>query len=353
MSTDSRTHRVAVVKWADDDGTADAIEDELVRLAHQPVCFRFDEEIPAGADVVFSFAPYGKLLQIPRQLATMPVEERPIWVHWNYESIPSLRLPWMLMSTMGTCRSWVGRLNDPNESGGRTLAGRPPFSWIDQRMHKYRFLGDNLYACRNGWMDVFVEASAVQAQLYRQHGVPAIFVPWGTSPNWYANLNLERDIDVLWMGKRRTKRRSALLDQVRKELAARGAGMYVADDMENPFIFGEMRTQFLNRAKITLNLLPTWHDVGFQFRFHIAAGNRSFVVSESTLPHSPAIEAGKHYASASAETLTETILHYLEHEAERYQIVENAYQLITTTLTLGHSVKTIMDAADAAKARRS
>lgn len=76
--------------------------------------------------------------------------------------------------------------------------------------------------------------------------------PWGATPRWYADLGLERDIDVLWMGKRGSKRRSNLLDQVRKELDTVGVSIYVADNEENPFIHGDDRIRFLNRAKLPL-----------------------------------------------------------------------------------------------------
>jgi hypothetical protein len=65
----------------------------------------------------------------------------------------------------------------------------------------------------------------------------------------------------------------------------------MADNEENPFIFGETRTAFLNRAKITLNITRTWYDDNFS-RFAYAVPNRSLVVSEPLLPHCPEYEAG-------------------------------------------------------------
>lgn len=347
----NETYWVAIVQWSDQNGIAAAIRDELIDLGHYPVYFKFDSAIPDDVDVVFSFAPYGRFLQIPRQLATMPAEERPTFVHWNTENPPDLRIPWPLMSTIGACRSWIDRLNDSNNDWMRTLVSKPPLSWVNERMHKFRYAGDYHYAHRKGWIDVFAETSEIYAQLHSLHGLPAIFVPWGTVRSWYANLDLERDIDVLWMGTRRTKRRSKLLDRVRNQLSAHGAQMYVADNVENPFIFGKVRTQFLNRAKITLNLLPTWYDNAFPYRFHIAAGNRSLVVSEPILRHCPMYKAGTHYVSVPVENITETALHYLEHEDERLQIIENAYELVTTELTLANSIKAIMEAVD--KVRRT
>ena len=337
-------YKVAVVKWTDQDGISKAICNELIQLGHQPICFRFDEIIPDHVDIVFSFAPYGRFLQIARQLAHISSEKRPTFVHWNTENPPDLRIPWPLMSTVGACRSWVDRLNDSNNDWVRSLLTKPPLSWIDKRMHKFRYIGEYHYAYRKGWLDIFVESSEIYALLHHHHGLPTLLVPWGTVRAWYDNCNLERDIDVLWMGTRRTKRRSHLLDRIRNHLSAYGVEMYVADNVEKPFIYGETRTKFLNRAKITLNLLPAWYDNAFPYRFHLAAPNRSLVVSDPLQQHCPIYEAGKHYVSAPAEAIAETILYYLNHEDERLEVVENAYELVTTELTFGNSIKTIMDA---------
>src|SRR6185503_16508520 len=108
------------------------------------------------------------------------------------------------------------------------------------------------------------------------------------------DLKLERDIDVLWMGKRRNGRRSDLIDRVRAELAQHGVQMYMADGVERPFIFGEERTRLLNRTKIALNVKTRWFNSGFTFRFHTVAGNRCVVVSELFLPHVSRYQAGEH-----------------------------------------------------------
>jgi hypothetical protein len=174
-------------------------------------------------------------------------------------------------------------------------------------------------------------------------------------PRWYADLGLERDIDVLWMGIRGSKRRSQLLDRVRYELKMHGVEMYVADNEENPFIFGDERTEYLNRAKITLNITRTWYDDNFS-RFSLAAPNRSLVVSEKMLPHCPSYQPGVHYVEAKPDDLAQSILFYLQNPTERERIVEAAYHLTTEELTFNNSIKHIMDAVDqimASKPERS
>ena len=118
-------------------------------------------------------------------------------------------------------------------------------------MFRFLILGDVQYAYSKGWLDILVEASNIYTQLDNAHGIPAVFVPWGTFQDYYADLHLERDIDVLWFGKRRTKRRTQLLDSIRHELRAHGVEMHVFDGEENLFIYGDERTEILNRSKIT------------------------------------------------------------------------------------------------------
>jgi hypothetical protein len=339
----TESYRVAVVEWiSEQDGLAQVIGDELAHLGHRPLLFKQDSAVPAGADVVFTFAPYGKLLPILRRLASLPVEERPTVVHWNTEGIPDLRMPWSLMTALSAGRSWIGRLPNANHRLVGVLGAKLTASW-ETRVLRFRYVGDYYYAYRRGWLNVFADSSVIYAQLHRQHGLPTVVAPWGATLRWYADLGLKRDIDVLWMGQRGSRRRGKLLDRIRQELGSHGVEMRVADNQESPFIFGQERTEFLNRAKITLNLARTWYDDNYS-RFAMAAPNRSLIVSEPLLPHCPQYEAGTHYVSAPADRIAEAIVYYLKNEDERLRIVENAYQLVTTALTFRNSIKTIMDA---------
>jgi hypothetical protein len=336
---------VAVPHRIEIDGITEVISDELSALGYQPVHFKIGSRIPEKAEVVFSYGPYGKFLTIPCQLAKMPPEHKPIFVHWNTEGIPDPRIPWTIMSSIARWRSWLGRVQDSRNGSARTPGTEKLSSLIESRMLRFRYLGDYYYAHRRGWIDIFADTSEIYAEIHRRQGLPTIVAHWGATPQWYKDLGLERDIDVLWMGTRGTKRRSTILDQVRSELEAKGVRMHVADGKVNPFIFDDQRTSYLNRSKITLNITRTWYDDNFS-RIALAAPNRSLIVSETILPHCPSFHAGIHFVSAPVETLAATILYYLDHEEERLRIVENAYQLVTTKLVFRESIKSIMDAAN-------
>lgn len=338
---DGFTYRVGVVQWFDKDGIAEALADELAALGHDPVYFRWDQPLPHNAEVIFSFAPYGDFLRVASRLEALPAHQRPILIHWNTEGIPDLGLPWRFVSVMSALRSGLGRAI---HTGKRWLPASISCAlqkWQTSRMLRFRYVGDYYYAYRRGWLHLFADSSEVYAQIHRKHGLPAFYLPWGAVNRWYADLGLQRDVDVLWMGKRGTKRRSDLLDRVRAELRPHGIEVYVADNEENPYVFGDERTALLNRAKVTLNVTRTWYDDNFS-RFSMAAPNRSLIVSEPMLPHCPAYKAGVHYVSAPIEKLAESILYYIRNEDKRAEIVENAYRLVTTELTMGNSLKPIM-----------
>jgi hypothetical protein len=213
-------------------------------------------------------------------------------------------------------------------------------------MLRYRYIGDYYSASRHGLLSIFADSSAIYAGIHRKHGLPTTYFPWGSAPAWYEDLNLPRDIDVLWLGKRGSQRRSQLLDKLRDELTPHGVNFRVIDNIENPYVFGRERTVMLNRAKITLNITRTWFDDNFS-RFSMAAPNRSLIVSEPMLPHCLEYKAGVHYVSAHIEELSATILHYLAAEDERRTIVDNAYRLLTEELTLVNSMDKVMQQADA------
>jgi len=333
--------RIAVVEWSPGDGIAKAISDELIELGIEPILFPYNGLVPNHVDMVLTFAPYNKLLPIASQMEQLELQKRPIYVHWNTENPPDPQIPWTITTRIARFRSWFERWCDTPLC--RPIAKLKPVQWLNHRMCRFRMLGDYEYAIKRGWLDLLVETSSLFAQQDIEHGLPAVFVPWGTSHDWYADLHLKRDIDVLWFGKRRTKRRSNLIDSIRREMQAHGFNMMVIDGVERPFIFGEERTRILNRTKIVISLLTQPYEYVCPFRFRVVAGNRGMVVSEAELNHHPACIPGKHMIAAKADELVGQILYYLSHEDERRQIAENAYHLATHELTLRNSIKTILN----------
>lgn len=324
------SHRVGVVKWAEDDRLCEVIADELATLGHTPLVFCAGSTIPAGLDMVFSYGPYGDFLRLAAANARLG-DKRPVFMHWNTEGVPDPRLPW----------GWVRGVSAARSLLGRALGDKP---WRN-RMARLRYVGDYLHAYRRGWLDVFATSSSLHAAMFSRRGLPTVFAPWGSTRRWHADLGLQRDIDVLWLGARATRRRSALLDTVRAQLRRHGTDIYVVDGVEHPFEFGEGRTRLLNRARITLNLTRARHDDNYS-RLMFAASNRSLVVSEPLLPHCPQYQAGVHYVSAPPQLVADAILDYLGNPRVADPIVRDAYELVTETLPFRASIATIVKTAE-------
>ena len=337
--------RVAVICWKPDDGIAKVIGDELKNLGYALSFIDPKSTQTVDVDFIFSFGPYGRFLDTPKLYSKLDKSNRPIFIHWNTEGIPDLRIPWPLVRFLSNIRSKYEYLTESKTSSVGRLLTKWPFSFVKTRFIRYLYVGDYYFAYKKGWLDVFADSSAVYAQLYnRNNSLPTTTAAWGGTKRWYDKMNLKRDIDVLWIGKRGSVRRSQLIDYVRDELKEHNVNMHVADGEENPFIFGDKRTEYLNRAKITLNVTRTWYDDNYS-RFSMAAPNRSLIVSEPLLPHCEAYQEGIHYISAPIEQLSEQILYFLKNDEEREAIVNNAYQLTTQELSFQNQIKKIMDIA--------
>jgi len=314
-------------------------------MGHSPVPFLSTMAVPPEVEIVLTFAPWGRLWPLLDQIGHIPFSKQPTLLHWNLENPADLAIPWPILYAVARFRSWVDRLNDARSQRLRSLVQRGPLSQVNGRMTKFRYVGEYYHASRMGLLPALAETSLMFAKFYTLHGLPTVYVPWGTASTWYQTLDLDRDIDVLWIGKRRTQRRSNNIDRVRRRLEHEGYVMHVADGVEHPLVYGDERTRLINRSKITVNVMQNWYDNSFHMRFHMVAGNRSLVVSEHLPPHYREYIPGTHYVSADVGDVPDTIVHYLRHDDQRIQIAENAYQLVTTQLTFEASVRKLVDLA--------
>ena len=94
-----------------------------------------------------------------------------------------------------------------------------------------------------------------------------------------------------------------------------------------------------------LNVLRAPQDFVGQ-RFLLASANKSLVISEPLLDHEPFVP-GQHLVIAPLEKIPDTIQYYLANENKRREIVDRAYQFVTSELTSVNSVGRIL-----AKARQ-
>ena len=338
--------QVCVVKWTPSPGLAGDIATE-VRALGCDVDLVLPAEIPDVADLVLTFAPWGRMLAVSNRLAELAQRHTPPkLIHWNLENPPDLAIPWPILAYLSQLRLRFDRLHDIQHAVVQRWLAAPPLRWFDQRMTKFRYLGEYYEIHRRGWLHHLAETSLLFTDFHRRHGLPTEYVPWGTAPSWHRSLELDRDIDVIWLGKRRTRRRSQVIEAVRQELCARGYTMLVVDGVEHPLVYGDELSHLLNRAKIALHVNMHWYDNSFHMRFHMVAGNRPLMIAEQPPPHYREYVHGVHYVACAAEELVESILYYLAHTPARLAIVEQAYLLVTGEMQLRNSVARLLSLAE-------
>lgn len=338
MSTD-----FAICNWSlGPDSVSRTIETRLNKLGFKTVQFKYDSSIPKATKVVLTYAPWERLHPVINQLDKMPEDNRPAWIHWMTEDPPDLRIPRALTLNIGLLRAWFDRLYESPNEKIRQFVSLPFLKQFNRRMYKFRYVGEFYYAQKKGLLTVLADISKVYSDFYNSIGLKTIYAPWGLIDEAISNFDLERDIDVLWLGIRRTKRRSKLLDRIRFELSRNNVEMYIVDGIEHGYVHGEERNKLINRSRITLNLLPTWYDNTLIYRFPFAAANRSMVVSELTLEHCPKLMNNIHYVAVPANEIVPTIIHYLSNRDKREDIVNAAHNFVTNNLKIEDSLQTII-----------
>lgn len=320
--------RLGVISWEPGDGLAREAAESFRKLGHETVDVLFDDMLPEGLDAIFSYGPFGSLVPLANQLAAMPHDERPALIFWLTEQLPNPLLPKLLVALAGRARSRFERsAYRRNDAGLWRL--RPGWESLTTKAHRFRYCGDLLWMQEAGVLTLLVLGSPFNNAYLNVLGLRTYRPPQSYRGEMGADLNLPRDVPVLWLGKTATRRRRRNLERVRSDLAHRGIDTLVIDGVENPYIFGEARTNLLNRTCIVLNLLRTPWDSHAQ-RFQLAALNRALVVSEPCVQHTDFLP-GEHFAVAPVEKLAETVEYYLNHEEERQQMTGRAYELVRQT----------------------
>jgi len=331
--------RMGIVYWQPDDGIAPLFAAAFQSEGCQTIPLPPADPLPPDVQAVFVYGPFGSLVPLASQLRDMPPARRPLFILWITEQFPSPRLPEWLRYGIGVARSRLERLAHRQTPSGEWRIA-PPLRWLTRRLHRFRYYGDLYWLREEGLLSLLVTGSQVTAQFLRARGFQPLVTVMGSAPEWSADLHLERDIPVLWLGKPGSRRRKKLIQRLRAELRQRGVEMLVVDGVEHPYVFGEARTRLLNRTRIVLNILrEPWDNNAM--RFYLAAPNRALIVSEPTLPHTP-YTPGVHLVEAPLSRLADTICHYLAHPAEAEPIVERAYRLATEELTIQHAARNVL-----------
>jgi hypothetical protein len=326
-----RSPSVGVVHWGVRDELAEAVTECFGALGH-PVSRISPTMAGRGeVDVLFTMGPFGPITPWFSQGSL----SSPQLVVWHTEQFWDPRFP------IGIGR-WLSRMRSTWErramsSGLRLSFIQPLMELLKDKGHRFRYFGDLMWLQQIGALHALATPSAWTTRFLCARGLPAQHINLGSHPIWGADLRLERDIPVLWLGKPGSRRRARLLDEIEAALARRGVKMLRVDGIHHPYVFGPERVELFNRARLVLNILRQPHDSNL-LRLYLAAPNRAMMISEPLLPHAPFVQ-NRHIVYAPVAELADTALHFLTYEQERRAIAEEAHQLVTTELTLMHAVE--------------
>lgn len=259
----------------------------------------------------------------------LPPSDLPDWVHGHSQALSPVRI--------GTrwARPLMHAIGFPVYLVARHLA-LPAKLRGDIETSTLRFLLENLAFLRLGLSDGWIDAIAVsteQKRLYlADQGIESTFMPVGQQAAFGRRLDLDRDIDVLFIGKIKPPKRRRALDRVFAELRQRGLVAYKPDKP----IYGEERTRLVNRARIMLN--PHRYDWDTPWmRWNLAIANGAVVASEPlSVPHP--LRPGTDFLSAPIEDLPREIEALVQDEARRKAMLDACTETINTTMTLELSV---------------
>jgi hypothetical protein len=199
---------------------------------------------------------------------------------------------------------------------------------IDARSNERRTLA----LVREGLVDAVATSTRARVERFAEVGIDAAWAPLALADGSHADLGLERDIPVLFIGALDVPRRRRMVRRLRRA----GVELTALGDWHDRRYWGEGRTRLLNRAVISLNInrFPgNFPDA----RFNLAAANRSLIVSEPVYRPDPYVDGTTH-VEAPADDLPAVIARWLDDAPGRARLVSAAYETVSTQLAPERSV---------------
>jgi len=313
--------------------TVDAVHRDAIRPG-----LRFDG---SHVDLVLGYGPHnGSMLGAAATVdRTNPA---PLFIWWLLENLASPRVPSWILGPASAGRLALDRLLMAWGSGTSTGRGHK-LQGLLARGQRFRLFGETRHLQARRLLDGLFVGSFAGAELLAREGVAAVYVPFGYHPVFGRDLRLERDIDVVFLGRSASRRRVLWLERIRRTLGRRGIRLVIFDGGSR-YIDGEARTHLLNRSKIVLNILKAPHD-STGHRFLLAAANKALMISEP-VPATPLLEPGRHYVAASLDQLADVVETFVHDEVARRRITDAAYGFVTEQATLVQMVACILRHCD-------
>lgn len=255
------------------------------------------------------------------RLRAIPREERPFVIVWHSEPLPfpksaGLRLAPMTVREIGKIVLRDRRVSDPYSNA----------------RHMRRLAADNS-------VDLLTVATRSYQAFLAEQGIASEHIPVAYHPVHGHLLDLERDIDVLFLGDLRVGRRKRIIRRLQRE----GLPVTALGDYSDPRYWGEARTELLNRSKILLNI-PRHPGLLADMRLILGMSTGVLVVSEPVFLPDPFVP-GVHYVEAGLDEMAETTTRWLADDEERGRITARAHTFVTEELTLKRSFADLLKLA--------
>ena len=288
-----------------------------------------DDQVSTSAEGIVFIS--GSPLWHKRALArirSLPPGQRPFVILWYSEPLPLPRAAGLEPAPL-TIREI-----------GKILVRDRRISDVHSNARCLRRLG------REGIVDLLTVATKGYQAYLAQEGIAAELIPVGYHPTHGHLLDLERDIDVLFLGDLRVGRRKRIFRQLEREgLPVRTIGSY-----SDGTYWGDARTEIHNRAKIVLNV-PRHPGLMAESRWPVAMSTGALLLSEPVYLPEPYVP-GAHYVEAEVDEMTEAARPFLDDESARLRITTEAHRFMTSELTLERSFARLLAlAADRVAAR--
>jgi len=191
------------------------------------------------------------------------------------------------------------------------------------------------HAHANGWLDYCFASVQPRVRFLHSRGITAEMIPFGYHPDWGRDLQVRRDIDVLFLGRMGRGQRRSVLSRLQEQLTQRGRTLTLVQKAH-----GAGRDALLSRTRIMLNLLRAPHDLaGMRVMMGMACG--ALVVSEHC-DDTGAFRPDQHFVMAQLDKLAEVIGFHLAHEEMRRKIAREGHRFVTQELTLANMIRKML-----------
>ncbi len=303
------------------------------------------------ADTLILFGKCSAFTRSAQRLAAHRTS-RPATILWHIEPLPPAVLPscalptsrilahcdWNLLpKPFSTLVRYIPGHNLIRDAARSALSARVKTlaGWNTERAwahihprHWYHAIQHDLWL-RNwhshDWCDLVAASTLPRCDVLARMGIRCEYAPLGYHPAWAEDLGIERDIDVLFLGRvKRTSRQRPVKRLVRR-LRDEGIRLMVVDRN----CYGRDRSRLLSRTRIALDIVQnTWEMPILRLLISMTCG--AMVISN--WPADPFPFREDHFVRVPLDAFADTIQYYLGHEPERKQMAESARRYVTSDL---------------------